>query len=91
MWPRWCLQTELEHFGMICLSAVFSQCLAIVLNNPLSHPALEEIVVTLKNGLHDKSEMVRAAFLDLLIKMKEVRAAKVGRALVNIRWKYFEP
>ncbi|XP_075903723.1 condensin-2 complex subunit G2 isoform X3 [Nelusetta ayraudi] len=52
------------------------KCLAIVLNNPLSHPALEEIVVTLKNGLHDKSEMVRAAFLDLLIKMKEVRAAK---------------
>lgn len=45
-------------------------------------------MVTLKNSLHDKSEMVRAAFLDLLIKMKEVRAAKVGGALANMRWKY---
>lgn len=34
-------------------------------------------MVSLKNSLHDKSEMVRAVFLDLLIKMKEVRAAKV--------------
>lgn len=51
--------------------------MAIVLDNPLSHAVMEKIVVSLKNSLHDKSEMVRAVFLDLLIKMKEVRAAKV--------------
>lgn len=62
-----------------CFTRRCSQCLAFVLDNPLSHPVLEKIVVTLKNSLHDKSEMVRAAFLDMLIKMKEVRAAKVGR------------
>lgn len=52
--------------------------MALVLDNPLSHAVMEKIVVTLKNSLHDKSEMVRAVFLDLLLKMKEVRAAKVG-------------
>lgn len=61
--------------------------MAVVLDNPLSHPVLEKIVVTLKNSLHDKSEMVRAAFLDLLIKMKEVRAAKVGGVSAGMRWK----
>lgn len=48
-----------------------------MLDNPLSHAVMEKITVSLKNSLHDKSEMVRAVFLDLLIKMKEVRAAKV--------------
>ncbi|XP_074549020.1 condensin-2 complex subunit G2 isoform X2 [Halichoeres trimaculatus] len=51
-------------------------CLIIVLDNALSHPILEKMLPTLKNSLHDNSEKVRAAFLDMLIKVKEVRAAK---------------
>ncbi|XP_015232966.1 PREDICTED: condensin-2 complex subunit G2 isoform X1 [Cyprinodon variegatus] len=50
--------------------------LTIVLDNPLSHPLLEKLLPTLKYSLHDTSEKVRAAFLDLLIKVKAVRAAK---------------
>ncbi|XP_056155721.1 condensin-2 complex subunit G2 [Lampris incognitus] len=55
--------------------AVF-KCLAIVLDNPLSHPLLEKLLPALKYSLHDNSERVRIAFLDLLIKVKAVRAAK---------------
>ncbi|XP_029001424.1 condensin-2 complex subunit G2 isoform X1 [Betta splendens] len=52
------------------------KCLTIVLDNPLSHPLLEKLLPTLKNSLHDNSEKVRSAFLDMLIKVKAVRAAK---------------
>ncbi|XP_017261883.1 condensin-2 complex subunit G2 isoform X2 [Kryptolebias marmoratus] len=52
------------------------KCLPLVLDNPLSHPLLEKLLPTLKYSLHDKSEKVRTAFLDLLIKVKAVRAAK---------------
>ncbi|XP_061820765.1 condensin-2 complex subunit G2 [Nerophis lumbriciformis] len=52
------------------------KCLSIVLDNPLSHPLLEKLLPTLKYSLHDKSEKVRMAFLDMLIKVKAVRAAK---------------
>ncbi|KAM4543917.1 condensin-2 complex subunit G2 [Fundulus diaphanus] len=55
--------------------AVFKS-LSIVLDNPLSHPLLEKLLPTLKYSLHDTSERVRTAFLDLLIKVKAVRAAK---------------
>ncbi|XP_041669666.1 condensin-2 complex subunit G2 isoform X1 [Cheilinus undulatus] len=50
--------------------------LPIVLDNPLSHPILEKLLPTLKYSLHDNSEKVRAAFIDVLIKGKEVRAFK---------------
>ncbi|KAM8823717.1 condensin-2 complex subunit G2 [Spinachia spinachia] len=52
------------------------KCLTIVLDNNLSHPVLEKLLPTLKYSLHDKSEKVRVAFLDMLIKIKAVRAAK---------------
>ncbi|XP_070842311.1 condensin-2 complex subunit G2 isoform X1 [Chaetodon trifascialis] len=52
------------------------KCLAIVLDNALSHPLLEKLLPTLKYSLHDTSEKVRIAFLDMLIKVKAVRAAK---------------
>lgn len=55
----------------------FPQCLTIVLDNALSHPLLEKLLPTLKYSLHDTSEKVRIAFLDMLIKVKAVRAAKV--------------
>ncbi|KAM6900149.1 condensin-2 complex subunit G2 [Xenentodon cancila] len=52
------------------------KCLTIVLDNPLSHPLLEKLLPTLKYSLHDNSEKVRTAFLDMLIKVKAARAAK---------------
>uniref|UniRef100_A0A6Q2XNL4 Condensin-2 complex subunit G2 n=1 Tax=Esox lucius TaxID=8010 RepID=A0A6Q2XNL4_ESOLU len=55
--------------------AVF-KCLAIVLDNGFSHALLEQLLPVLKNSLHDTSEKVRVAFLDMLLKIKAVRAAK---------------
>uniref|UniRef100_A0A8C3ATL9 Non-SMC condensin II complex, subunit G2 n=1 Tax=Cyclopterus lumpus TaxID=8103 RepID=A0A8C3ATL9_CYCLU len=52
------------------------KCLTIVLDNSLSHPLLERLLPTLKYSLHDNSEKVRIVFLDMLIKVKAVRAAK---------------
>ncbi|XP_075936822.1 condensin-2 complex subunit G2 [Anarhichas minor] len=52
------------------------KCLTIVLDNSLSHPILEKLLPTLKYSLHDNAEKVRIAFLDMLIKVKAVRAAK---------------
>ncbi|XP_053122187.1 condensin-2 complex subunit G2 [Hemicordylus capensis] len=52
------------------------KCLPIILDNVLSHPLLEELLPILKNSLHDNSEKVRVAFVDMLLKIKAVRAAK---------------
>uniref|UniRef100_A0A673X7X3 Non-SMC condensin II complex, subunit G2 n=1 Tax=Salmo trutta TaxID=8032 RepID=A0A673X7X3_SALTR len=52
------------------------KCLTIVLDNSYSHPLLEQLLPALKNSLHDTSEKVRVAFLDMLLKIKAVRAAK---------------
>ncbi|XP_074049351.1 condensin-2 complex subunit G2 isoform X2 [Macrotis lagotis] len=52
------------------------KCLPIILDNRLSHPLLEQLLPTLKYSLHDNSEKVRVAFVDLLLKIKAVRAAK---------------
>lgn len=50
--------------------------LPIVLNNVFSHPLMETLLQKLKYSLHDNSEKVRVAFLDMLMKMTAVRAAK---------------
>ncbi|XP_049717835.1 condensin-2 complex subunit G2 [Elephas maximus indicus] len=52
------------------------KCLPIVLDNKLSHPLLEQLLPTLKYSLHDNAEKVRVAFVDMLLKIKAVRAAK---------------
>ncbi|XP_069815000.1 condensin-2 complex subunit G2 [Dendropsophus ebraccatus] len=52
------------------------KCLTILLDNKLSHPLLEQMLPALKNSLHDNSEKVRVAFIDMLLKLKAVRAAK---------------
>lgn len=57
----------------------FLQCLPIILDNKLSHPLLEQLLPALKYCLHDNSEKVRVAFVDMLLKVKAVRAAKVGQ------------
>uniref|UniRef100_A0ABI7VUC3 Non-SMC condensin II complex subunit G2 n=1 Tax=Felis catus TaxID=9685 RepID=A0ABI7VUC3_FELCA len=53
------------------------KCLPIILDNKLSHPLLEQLLPALKYSLHDNSEKVRVAFVDMLLKVKAVRAAKV--------------
>ncbi|KAM9775558.1 condensin-2 complex subunit G2 isoform X2 [Syngnathus typhle] len=55
--------------------AVFAY-LCVVLDNVLSHPALEKLMPKWKNSLHDASVKVRVAFVDMLLKVKAVRAAK---------------
>ncbi|XP_060950059.1 condensin-2 complex subunit G2 [Limanda limanda] len=52
------------------------QSLTLVLDNGLSHPLLEKLLPTAKYSLHDNSEKVRIAFLEMLLKVKAVRAAK---------------
>ncbi|KAM7176346.1 condensin-2 complex subunit G2 isoform 3-T3 [Macrochelys suwanniensis] len=52
------------------------KCLPIILDNKLSHPLLEQLLPTVKYSLHDNSEKVRVAFVDMLLKIKAVRAAK---------------
>lgn len=58
-----------------CRCAVF-MCMSMILDNRMSHPLMEKLLPALKLSLHDKSEKVRAAFVDLLLKIKAVRAAK---------------
>uniref|UniRef100_UPI00398EB370 condensin-2 complex subunit G2 isoform X2 n=1 Tax=Pristiophorus japonicus TaxID=55135 RepID=UPI00398EB370 len=52
------------------------KCLPVTLDNRMSHPLLEQLLPGLKNSLHDNSEKVRVAFVDLLLKIKAARAAK---------------
>ncbi|ELK19041.1 Condensin-2 complex subunit G2 [Pteropus alecto] len=52
------------------------KCLPILLDNKLSHPLLEQLLPAVKYSLHDNSEKVRVAFVDMLLKVKAVRAAK---------------
>ncbi|XP_035301026.1 condensin-2 complex subunit G2 isoform X1 [Cricetulus griseus] len=52
------------------------KCLPIILDNKLSHPLLEQLLPPLRYSLHDNSEKVRVAFVELLLKIKAVRAAK---------------
>ncbi|XP_053338290.1 condensin-2 complex subunit G2 [Clarias gariepinus] len=58
-----------------CRCAVF-MCMSMILDNNMSHPLMEKLLPALKLSLHDTSEKVRVAFVDLLLKIKAVRAAK---------------
>uniref|UniRef100_A0A8B9S5R5 Non-SMC condensin II complex subunit G2 n=1 Tax=Apteryx owenii TaxID=8824 RepID=A0A8B9S5R5_APTOW len=52
------------------------KCLPIILDNKLSHPLLEQLLPAAKHSLHDNSEKVRVAFVDMLLKIKATKAAK---------------
>ncbi|KAM6102154.1 condensin-2 complex subunit G2 isoform 2-T2 [Theristicus caerulescens] len=52
------------------------KCLPIILENKLSHPLLEQLLPAVKCSLHDNSEKVRVAFVDMLLKIKATKAAK---------------
>ncbi|EMP41121.1 Condensin-2 complex subunit G2 [Chelonia mydas] len=67
------------------------KCLPIILDNKLSHPLLEQLLPTVKYSLHDNSEKVRVAFVDMLLKIKAVRAAKRGMGHLLARHSVPEP
>ncbi|NXA16942.1 CNDG2 protein, partial [Ibidorhyncha struthersii] len=52
------------------------KCLPIILDNKLSHPLLEQLLPVVQHSLHDNSEKVRVAFVDMLLKIKATKAAK---------------
>ncbi|NXT64568.1 CNDG2 protein, partial [Chaetops frenatus] len=52
------------------------KCLPIILDNNLSHPLLEQLLPATKHSLHDNSEKVRVAFVEMLLKVKATKAAK---------------
>ncbi|KAG9400610.1 hypothetical protein AC1031_010823 [Aphanomyces cochlioides] len=49
------------------------QGLTLVLDNHLSHPVLKSLLPKLSPYLHDKQESVRAAFCQLLVRIKSIR------------------
>ncbi|XP_014800339.1 PREDICTED: condensin-2 complex subunit G2 isoform X2 [Calidris pugnax] len=52
------------------------KCIPLILDNKLSHPLLEQLLPAAKHSLHDNSEKVRVAFVDMLLKVKATKAAK---------------
>ncbi|XP_078576354.1 condensin-2 complex subunit G2-like [Branchiostoma floridae x Branchiostoma japonicum] len=57
-------------------AAVFKGIMFVLEQCPLSHPLLKTMLPRLRNHIHDKSEKVRLAFAQLLLKIKSVRAIK---------------
>ncbi|XP_078666930.1 condensin-2 complex subunit G2-like isoform X1 [Branchiostoma floridae x Branchiostoma belcheri] len=57
-------------------AAVFKGIMFVLEQCPLSHPVLKTMLPRLRNNIHDKSEKVRLAFAQLLLKVKSVRAIK---------------
>ncbi|XP_030855770.1 condensin-2 complex subunit G2 [Strongylocentrotus purpuratus] len=51
--------------------------LMFVIDNPLSHPLLKNLLPSLKSFIHDTSEKVILAFVDLLLKVKGLKTIKV--------------
>ncbi|KAG1656540.1 Condensin-2 complex subunit G2 [Nymphon striatum] len=58
-----------------CRVAVFKG-FAKLLENPLSHPLLSNLLPKLDKGFHDPSEKVRIAFLDMLLTVKNLKSIK---------------
>ncbi|PKU34867.1 hypothetical protein llap_14829 [Limosa lapponica baueri] len=52
------------------------KCIPLILDNKLSHPLLEQLLPAVKHSLHDNSEKVRVAFVEMLLKVKATKAAK---------------
>ena len=49
----------------------------MILENTLSHPIMKELLPLLSDHINDTAERVRIAFMDLLIKVKELKSIKV--------------
>ena len=54
------------------------QGLTKLIDNPLTHPMLKTLLPQMSSCFHDVSEKVRLAFVDMLLKVKTVKAVKVG-------------
>lgn len=52
------------------------QGLCLILENRLSHPLMVDLLPLMQSMLHDSSEKVRIAFLDLLLLVKGMRMIK---------------
>ena len=63
------------------VTLVCFQSMGRIVDNHLSHPMLKVLLPELRNLLHDTSEVVRVAFLDLLLKIKGIRSIKVSVCL----------
>ena len=67
-----------QNFSLVLpVSFVPFQGLTYLLDNHLSHPLLKNLLPGLGDFVHDSSEKVRVAFLDLLLKVKGLRTIKV--------------
>lgn len=53
------------------------------MDNRLSHPLLKPLLSNLQDLVHDQSEKVRVAFLDVLLLVKGLKAIKVGIAAMS--------
>ena len=64
---------------------MLAQGLCVILENRLTHPLLKELLPLLANHIHDTSEKVRIALLDLLILVKGMKAIKVS-GWAKVEW-----
>ena len=58
----------------------------MLLDNPLCHAILKPLLPELRDLVHDSSEKSRVAMLDMLLKVKGIRAIKVCNSV--LRWRY---
>ena len=72
------LYTVLTRLKLIIIVPFCLKGLKVLLDNRLSHPLLKTLFVHLQDFVHDSSEKVRIAFLDVLIFVKGLKAIKVG-------------
>lgn len=52
------------------------QAISKILENPLSHPLLKQLLPELSHSIHDTSERVRACFLKVLLSAKSIKGLK---------------
>ena len=53
------------------------QGVTVMLDNPMCHLLLKPLLASMSLCLHDKAETVRVAMVELLLKVKGIRAIKV--------------
>ena len=58
----------------------------MLLDNPLCHAILKPLLSKLQDLVHDSSEKNRIAMMDMLLKVKGIRAIKVCNSV--LRWRY---
>ncbi|KAJ8036414.1 Condensin-2 complex subunit G2 [Holothuria leucospilota] len=77
------IQEEVYDTSSPDVRAAVFKGLKYILDNPLSHPLMKHSLPSLGNFIHDTSEKVIIAFLELLLKVKGIRTIKVS-SIVSI-------